>query len=417
VALDGDHAVTASWDKQLRVWDASSTAPASKMFGKMIQRLHAHDAPVTAVARVAEGYVISGDVAGECKVFTRHVGKPLFEHSPLEEPTRTSAALENDRKDTSVAGDTTVEEGADAPALSPEKDELDETTGPWSCVESFTAAAGACVNAIVPLHQHPSPHPEEESDPAASPAVSVIDARPTRIALALSSTGSLVHCVRVVNASKRWTVEQDLDHPEGVTCMIRRLCNDGKERIVTGCMDGRVRVWAADVPLLPPPPTEDDDLTKDDSIDRENGRAPSPEPLSTFETFILESTLEGHGGCAVSALAWMHDDAHGAPDATPEAPDVSTFWSGSDSSLYFVSGGVDGRVRLWERRRVSLVDQSDTAASLVNQSEVRVPSSRPGGVNPLSGDVAGYEWVAERTASEISAAPATKQASWSRAEG
>ena len=34
------------------------------------------------------------------------------------------------------------------------------------------------------------------------------------------------------------TVEQDLEHPEGVTCMLRKVCDDGKDRIVTGCLDG-----------------------------------------------------------------------------------------------------------------------------------------------------------------------------------
>ena len=83
MALDGEHAITSSWDTQLRVWDCPTAAP-KKTFGK-VQRLQAHVEPVTAVARVAEGYVISGDVSGQCKVFTRVNGEPLFEYPPLEE--------------------------------------------------------------------------------------------------------------------------------------------------------------------------------------------------------------------------------------------------------------------------------------------------------------------------------------------
>ena len=50
-----------------------------------------------------------------------------------------------------------------------------------------------------------------------------------------------------------------LSHPEGVTCLLRKArCEDGKDRLLTGCMDGRIRVFVRDpeAPDPRPPPPE-----------------------------------------------------------------------------------------------------------------------------------------------------------------
>jgi hypothetical protein len=72
---------------------------------------------------------------------------------------------------------------------------------------------------IAPLHQRSHVPPEEAEAAAAAAAADAdpdggskaaapldVDAKPQRIALALSSAGSLVHCVRIVDATKRWEV-------------------------------------------------------------------------------------------------------------------------------------------------------------------------------------------------------------------
>ena len=72
--VDGDFAVTASWDGELRVWRERRDAVA-RAFCDTAQRVRAYpDAPaaVTAMARVADGYLVSGGIDGTCAVWTRH---------------------------------------------------------------------------------------------------------------------------------------------------------------------------------------------------------------------------------------------------------------------------------------------------------------------------------------------------------
>jgi hypothetical protein len=164
VCVDGDHAVTSSWDTQLRIWDAPTGAP-KKMFDK-VQRIQAHEAPITAVARVAQGYVISGDVAGTCKVFTRNSGEPLFEHPPLEEeagaesnggeaaapapaPAADAAAAQAEEGEPPASHADATAEDEELRVAAEAKAALEaEYAGPWTCVGSFTAAVGGIVNAI-----------------------------------------------------------------------------------------------------------------------------------------------------------------------------------------------------------------------------------------------------------------------------
>ena len=348
---------------------------------------------MVAVARVAQGYLISGSVSGECKVWSR-TGEPLYEYPPLEGEEgeagagEAAAAAEEETAAAAAAAAEGAEGAAPAGELTPEEEELKaaaaakaaldaEYEGPWKCVGRFTAGAVGMVNAIIPLHQRPHPDPADEKDPAAAAAAAAapvdVDSKPARVAVAMAcTTGSLTHCVRVLDATKRWAVEQELPHPEGVTCMLRKLCGDGKDRIVTGCLDGRVRVWAADPPPPPPPPsppTPDETQAAKAEGGGEGEDLPQPPPPLAFE---LEATLDGHARCAISALAWLEDHPsfpppapeaaadstddgakdnaakeEGDPAATPASP---AFWPGCDSSLFFLSCASD-RVRLWERRR------------------------------------------------------------------
>ena len=409
--MDGDHALTSSWDTEVRAWDHPGGA-VKKMFGH-VQRVRAHSVPVTALARVAAGYVVTGDVDGRCKVFTTNDGEPLFAVDPPDEkpaPPEAEAGAPGEDEAASASAEPAVDtpEAEELKAAGEAKAALlAEYDGPWRCAGDFVVAPGAVVTAIAPLHQvstRADTNDDDSSDAVTQPDV---DARPERIAVALSSAGRLVHCVRVVDAAHGWAREQDLEHPEGVTTMIRRVCPDGKDRIVTGCLDGRVRVWAADPPPPPSEPETEGEAPEEGAGDDGEAAEPPPPPPPP-PAFQLEATLDGHDKCAVSALAWLGD--HPAfppprpPGASPDADEAaevaaaddvaSTYWPGCDSSLYFVSGGADGRVRMWARSRVPLSPEQ----------------LADGAVEPPPGEAAAYEWTAGDVITEapISARMKTK---------
>ena len=271
---------------------------------------------------------------------------------------------------------------------------------------------GAVVNAIAPLHQKPHLTDEEKGDPdavaAAAAAPLDVNARPDRVAFALSSSGALVHCVRIVDATRRWKPEQDLEHPEGVTCMLRQLCVDGKDRIVTGCLDGRIRVWTRISPTPPPPPAPVDDGKRLRGGGRRRRRARGNRGNAAAAS-VLEATLDGHDGCAVGASRGSMTTR--APPLRPNpAPQEEKKekrlerrrgegWGGCAQilarlrlELVFRHGGADGRVRLWARARVPLSRR------------------KVGRREPPAGEAAAYHWVADPVGPIISDAPTSRKA-------
>jgi len=303
VVVDGEHVLTAGWDGELIAW-SDADAPPRRAFTRA-QRVDAHDAPCVAVARLAAGWILTGGVDGEVRAFTtarepgedgEEIAPRLFPPAPepareteeAEEATEATATTAEDAEDAENAdgGDGDGEGAGDAepePETEPEpapppstredeelRDAIDAAAtaraaydGPWRAAtgSAFSAGAGR-VHAILPLHRRAHEEDKERpgmyvySTPYAPPDE---EALPPRVAIAMSAAtcgarGNLTHVVRIINLEAPGTaVEQDLIHPEGVTCMLRRYDDhDGKDRIVTGCLDGRVRVWAGTPP--PPPP-------------------------------------------------------------------------------------------------------------------------------------------------------------------
>ncbi len=488
VVLDGEYALTASRDGEVRVWDAHSGA-VQRAFASTTQRLAAHAGGVTALARVADGYVVSGSADGACAVWTRHPeAAPLHpSHDRGDAPDRPGgdageSSAENagespasDTEKPSETAETPPEETepppppppdlVSDPALDPDEAgitrELRELRlgrdaalaaiasydGPYARVGAFrvNGARGAKVVAIEPLHHHPyddstgaslAPDPDPATGVLAPPDASV---PPERVAVALASVGGSdpgAHCVRIFDVFDAFDVEQDLPHPESVTAMLRRVDpKDGRDWIVTGCLDGRVRVWGADPPPWRGPPSADDeeeggeegvsgggddssgggkenvgplantrgDETGDPSLPTKKRRAKKKPPRSAF---VLEATLDGHGGRAVTSLAWLDDHPNfPAPYRPPRRPprafgddeqteeeeekEPPARWPGKDARMHFLSGGADGGVRLWERTRAPEEDAKETEDETEDEAGEHT-----------------YVWAAEFREPEVSDAPA-----------
>ena len=470
--VDGDFAVTASWDGELRVWREHSDAVA-RAFCETAQRVRAYpDAPsaVTAMARVADGYLVSGGVDGTCAVWTRHESR-----EPLH-PSHGGAALEGTGAASDDAGGDETPSANDPdpatpvpePAEDPEEEGVDAETrelriaarvkwrneeqfrGPYARVGGFFNAADprglkkaasaedasasadagdddhrhktCTVRVIVPLYPRGGDAPKDDAGtpdgapPPPPPPVDPTDeARKPRL-LAVAATahgGGLLSGVFLVDVEDAFARVQHLPHPEGVTCCLAdQSCVDGHDRLVTGCLDGAIRVWRAraffeGTELSREPTTPETPETRDE------GRKSREKAKPAFE---LEATLRGHEGRAVTCLAWI--GAHGAfpPPWRPPPPLPREFdnavaeeeaaaaeaaaaaepperWPGKDSCLYFLSGGADGSVKMWERRCRARTDAEEMSAT---GTDLEMVASR---------DVS-YEWAAEFSEHEVSDAPA-----------
>ena len=438
---DGEYCVTASLDGELRVWSEHSGAVRAA-FAETTQRVRAHDAGVTALARVADGYIISGGADGELAVWTRLPDAPPLHPSHLPPPPDPPSASDGDHPEQAP-------DAPDAPEPEPEPERAEPTADPdedgitpeerelrlaaklkWAREEEYRGPYAspvaacrfpACVDAparvvaILPLHQRP--HDDAGAVDADTPVD--VDVSPSRVAVALAPrAGSLVHRVRILDVERAFAFEQDLDHPEGVTCALRRLCADGKDRIVTGCLDGRVRVWAADPPPWVPP--------WEPPKVGEGEPEPTPPPPPPPNLFRLEAALEGHNGRAVTALAWLDDHpAFPAPwkpppanatgvaeegaDADAEQPE---YWPGKDASLFFLSGGADGGVRMWCRDRA---DDDQEGAEM--GAGTGAADSSVGAAGADARAAPRFEWRAERHQPIVSDAPAAPRVARERPRG
>lgn len=512
--VDGDFAVTSSWDGELRVWREHSDAVASA-FGEAAQRVRAYpDAPsaVTAMARVADGYLVSGGVDGTCAVWTRHETREPLHNSHVVAPTSGVSDSGDDAGDGAISA-RAAEDVASGNSVSfpdpatpvpepvedPEEEGIDGETkelrlaakvkwrneeafrGPYKRVGGWFNAAdpdgvfsrssltssddfddgkksdafeqkrrqkqkqSCTVRAIVPLYPRSGSNGDDEK--AAPPPVdasSVENEPPRLLALAASSNGGgLVKGVFLVDVEDGFRRKQHLEHPEGVTCVLADQTNsDGHDRLVTGCLDGAIRVWRAraffvrsgDEPEPEPVPPFDEATETREAYDArcaliERAREERRRELYATPAFTLEATLRGHEGRAVTCLAWLGTHDAFPPPYRPPPPPPREFdndvteeeaaaaeaaavaeaaeaeppadWPGKDSCLYFVSGGADGSVKMWERRaRRKKVEAEENDGSVANGC-----FALPEVISAKATDEA-YEWAAESSEHEVSDAPA-----------
>ena len=500
--VDGDFAVTSSWDGELRVWREHSDAVASA-FGEAAQRVRAYpDAPsaVTAMARVADGYLVSGGVDGTCAVWTRHESREPLHPSHVVAPTSGGSGGDDDAYGDGDDGDAANASSASLasatvsspdpatpvpePVEDPEEEGIDGETrelrlaakvkwrneeefrGPYARVGGWFNAADAdgiktddervrqkpkrtcTVRAIVPLY--PRGGSAGDDDAFAPPPVDAEvekNGAPRLLALAASAHGGgLVSGVFLVDVEDAFRRTQHLPHPEGVTCCLAdQSAADGHDRLVTGCLDGAVRVWRARAFFSSEPEPEPEPVPpRDEATEtREAYDARCASIAKTYEdrrreknatpAFELEATLRGHEGRAVTCLAWLGThDAFPPPWRAPPPPprefdnDVTeeeaeaaaaaaaaeaaeaeppADWPGKDSCLYFVSGGADGSVKMWERRarrKKKLVETEENDGSVANGAR---GSFAEEGISAKATDET-HEWAAESSEHEVSDAPA-----------
>ena len=260
VCVDGDHCVTAGWDGQLRFWAKYDALPTRSF--QLVQRAQALEDAVKTVATIADKWVISAGLNGLCRVWTRS-GEAAMHPSQIPEPTPNEKPGDEKPNGEDRAppppkhplplddlGDDNAEEvGLEMEELRLARTErkrvLAQYDGPWKCVGAFDGGAGGCVNAVVGLHA-----PEDAGCVAKPPAIALMKRGP--------HLGSMTHAVRILDPTRNWATIQVLEHPEGVTRLLRKVgCElDGSDRLVTGCLDGRIRVYARDLaePDPRPPP-------------------------------------------------------------------------------------------------------------------------------------------------------------------
>ena len=213
---DGEYCVTASLDGELRVWSEHSGAVRAA-FAETTQRVRAHDAGVTALARVADGYIISGGADGELAVWTRLPDAPpptppTFPRPPILPPRATATTRNKPPTPPTPPTPPSPSPSARNPpriptrTASPRGAELrlaaklkwareEEYRGPYAspvaaCRFPACVDAPARVVAILPLHQRP--HDDAGAVDADTPVD--VDVSPSRVAVAPAPrAGSLVH--------------------------------------------------------------------------------------------------------------------------------------------------------------------------------------------------------------------------------
>ena len=408
VCVDGDHCVTAGWDGQLRFW-AKHDAFVARSF-TLAQRAQAHEDAVKTVGVIADKWVMSAGMDGRCRVWTRS-GEAAMDPSQIPPPTP-----EGDAKDDAppppappvpiddLGDDKTEEVSVEMEELRLARTErkrvLAEYDGPWKCVGTFVGGAGGCVNAMCAMH------PDDTNT----------SAKPPGVILAVGSyLGSMTHMVRVLDPARNWAEFQVLSHPEGVTCLLRKArCEDGKDRLLTGCMDGRIRVFVRDpeAPDPRPPPPEPVEGETPPEGEPEGEPAPTeeePEREPWFPPYALESTIDAHQ-CVVD-MKWLGEHPSFPPPEPPapepvppeegeepgDPPEPPAFWPGCDSSAWFVSIGTDGKVKMFERRR------EPSKPTPVDLKYEKNPVAPP---EPPKGEAKAYTWCQTPGADgELTAAP------------
>ena len=330
VCVDGDHCVTAGWDGQLRFWGKHDAFVARSF--ELVQRAQAHEDAVKTVATIADKWVISAGLNGLCRVWTRS-GEAAMHPSQIPEPTpekpngddRATPPPKHPLPVDDLGDDNAEEVGAEMEELRLARTErkrvLAQYDGPWKCVGAFDGGAGGCVNAVVGLHA-----PEDAGCVGKPPAIAVAVG---------SRLGSMTHAVRILDPTRNWATIQVLEHPEGVTRLLRKVgCElDGLDRLVTGCLDGRIRVYArdpAEPDPRPPPvePAEGDEAPPgagagtegrgDEEGDEQTSSTSEPEPEPWFPPYRLEATLDAHP--TVVDIRWLGEHPAFPPRSPPRPP-------------------------------------------------------------------------------------------------
>ena len=480
LCLDGDFAVTAGWDGELRVWGEHSGSVSSS-FAACAQRIRGYrsDTPpcaVTALTTVADGYLVSGSLDGTCAIWSRHGHRnPL--HPTLADGTLTTTdsspekngaeTNENEKADVPSAAEPPADPSTSVPeptedeheeGINAEQAELriaaklkwrneEQYRGPYARVGAFFDAANAdgvgattaanetnpcTVRAILPLYARSgNPESNDSNARATLPPISeeAKQTPPRYLVLATSHAlgGGLAVGAFVKDVSDGLRTVDFLSHPEGVTCaLVDQSAFDGKDRIVTGCLDGRVRVWAAigftevsvDATDTHQKQTEQEsDKAYETKCQTRTARyATSLRSKRASSKFVLEKTFENpHRGYSVTCVGWLGAHPSFPPPYRPPPPTAKEFdndpppaesseetragipvdWQGKDSALYFLSGGADGSVRMWELKLVTRNESVDTARNETIGASTNTEITHPE-----------YVWDAEFGDPEITDAPA-----------
>ena len=334
VCVDGDHCVTGVGTAAAR---GKHDAFVARSF-ELVQRAQAHEDAVKTVATIADKWVISAGLNGLCRVWTRS-GEAAMHPSQIPEPTPNEKPGDEKPNGEDRAppppkhplplddlGDDNAEEvGLEMEELRLARTErkrvLAQYDGPWKCVGRSTEAPGL----------------RQRRRRLARAGGRRLCRKPPAIAVAVGShLGSMTHAVRILDPTRNWATIQVLEHPEGVTRLLRKVgceldgrtdSSPGASTVGYACTPGTRRnrtrgrrPWSRrredEAPRVPVPGRRDGETKRE--TNRRRTSEPEPEPEPWFPPYRLEATLDAHP--TVVDIRWLGEHPAFPPRSPPRPP-------------------------------------------------------------------------------------------------